>query len=133
MTIWILFKPAGVQQFCRDLSKPPHSSLTILEKIKSWMFASTLGVVDIFTYLKPVEGPTYWSHAFYYFICAVENIAACLIWALFDHDRSKWYDELIIILCTAPFALGVSFMIVYYQFFHPTTRKNSINQQAILT
>lgn len=128
MTIWILFRPSGVEQFCRDLRKPPHASLTCIEKIKSWLFASVIGVISIFTYLKPSEGPTYWRHAFYYTICGIENIFACFIWIYFNVDVTKWYYELIIILSTVPFILGMSFMIIYYQFFHPAAKKNIVNQ-----
>ncbi|KAK0175110.1 hypothetical protein PV327_008890 [Microctonus hyperodae] len=132
MTIWIISKPLGVIQFCRDQSRPPQTPLKIHERIGAYLFASVFGVVYVFTYLKPNEGSTFYKHIFYYSICAIENIIACILWTYVEYEKvhSLWYYELVICLCTVPFILGVLFMIVYYRFFHPSLKKGSVDSDV---
>lgn len=135
MTMWILSKPTGVIQFCRDQSRPPQTPLKIHERIGALLFSSVLGVVYVFTYLKPAEGSTFYKHIFYYTVCAIEIIVACLVWALVEYDKvyNLWYYELVICLCTVPFILGVICMIAYYKFFHPSLKRisnNAVSQTA---
>ncbi|CAD6236663.1 GSCOCG00008225001-RA-CDS, partial [Cotesia congregata] len=122
MTLWILSRPTGVIQFCRDQSKGSDAPLTIYERIGYYLFSAILGVVYVFTYLKPAEGSTFYRHIFYYTICGIENAAACIVWAIADYNTVLFlrYYILVICLCIVPFILGILCMIVYYKFFHPT-------------
>ncbi|CAG5073831.1 Similar to XKR6: XK-related protein 6 (Homo sapiens) [Cotesia congregata] len=86
MTLWILSRPTGVIQFCRDQSKGSDAPLTIYERIGYYLFSAILGVVYVFTYLKPAEGSTFYRHIFYYTICGIENAAACIVWAIADYN-----------------------------------------------
>ncbi|XP_057336709.1 XK-related protein 6 isoform X1 [Microplitis mediator] len=132
MTLWILSKPAGVIQFCRNQSRDPHTPITIYERIGYHLFSAILGVVYVFTYLKPAEGATFYKHIFYYTICGIENVSACIVWAIADYKTVLFlrYYILVICLCIVPFVLGIICMIVYYKFFHPTLSKNSQVPQA---
>lgn len=124
MTIWLLVEPSGATEFCRDRRRPPHTPLTIRERIGSLMFACVLGVVYLFIYLNPTDGPTFFRHSVYYLLCLIENIVACTFWALVVSAEitQRWYFELLIGLCIAPFVAGAASMILYYKYFHPTTK-----------
>lgn len=124
MTIWILAEPSGALEFCRDRRRAPHIPLTIRERIGSVLFASVLGVVYVFIYLNPTDGSTFFRHLLYYLLCFIENVVACSLWAFVATAEitARWYFELLISLCIAPFAIGSVSMILYYKYFHPSTK-----------
>lgn len=124
MTIWIIAQSKGVIMFCRNPNKPPHVSLSVFERISSILFSGVLGLVYIFIYLNPEDGGTYCRHLFYYSICFIENITACILVLLTQPSEviTLWYHYSIAICCVVPYILGVISMIVYYLRFHPSMK-----------
>lgn len=126
MTTWLVAEPHGVADFCRDGKNAPFTPLTVMERIRSALFAAVLGTVYVFTYLNPSEGRTFVRHLFYYTLCLVENAIAAILWARHGPGNKmtkKWWNyDLLITLCTVPFCLGILAMILYYMFFHPSTK-----------
>lgn len=128
MTTWLVKEPHGVTEFCRDGEHSAQAPLTIRERIRSILFAAVLGTVYIFTYLNPSEGSTFVRHLFYYALCLIENGTVAALWATFLNQSIKtyWYYELLIVLCIVPFCIGILAMILYYMFFHPTTKRKNL-------
>lgn len=124
MTTWLVAKPYGVTEFCRNRSHAPHIPLSFRERAGSTLFALVLGIIYIFTYLNPTEGRTFLRHLFYYVLCLLENVAASMLWAFASSTlvKARWYFKLLVALCTVPFLFGIAAMILYYMFFHPSTK-----------
>lgn len=131
MTIWIVSEPRGIRNFCRDRNRPPHSPLTLWQRIHSITFAGVLGIVYIFVYLNHEEGPTFLRHTIFYTLCALENAAAALVWIYFAPANlgNVWFTNAIPTFCTAPLALSVLLMIVYYMYFHPKVKNEFYFQE----
>lgn len=96
------------------------------------LFSVALGFVYIFAYILPREGDTRYRYLVYYIICGLENLSAVVLYCLFIPDTVHHMNTSIFlcVLSIVPFILGIIFMVVYYQYFHPniTARRDLINR-----
>ncbi|CAK1590765.1 unnamed protein product [Parnassius mnemosyne] len=90
-------------------------------KMAEIAFSFALGGVYLFTYILPIEGRTRYRYTVYYTICFVQNICCTFIWYYFVDDpmRGSIYFYPVLVLSVVPYVIGVSFMVIYYLFFHP--------------
>lgn len=96
------------------------------------LFSVALGFVYIFAYILPREGDTRYRYLVYYIICGMENLAAVILYSIFIPDTVHHINTsiLLCVLSIVPFILGIIFMVIYYQYFHPniTARRDLINR-----
>lgn len=112
MTIWLSMSN-------RDNNFCDHN------KIYDFLFYCIFGAVYIFIQVVLVDGPTLCKYLVFYFILFVENTIANVVWALCVDEQFKTssYYLPIIILNAVPFIVGIIFMIAYYLYCHPNTRR----------
>lgn len=84
----------------------------------SFLFSLVLGIVYIFSYILPKEGPTFYRYLIYYLVCGLENIC-CVLLFIFNTSLLEVYLIILSILATFPFIMGIFFMIIFYKFLHP--------------
>jgi hypothetical protein len=103
--------------FCTSSS----AGATKKEQAYEFLFAATLGLVYIFTYITPSEGRTRARYLVYYMVCFAENLVSAVTWAskASPKVKSTWYFLPLLIFCIVPFIVGIVFMILYYIYFHP--------------
>jgi hypothetical protein len=91
------------------------------EQAGEFLFAATLGLVYIFTYITPSEGRTRLRYLVYYGVCFAENLLLAATWASQSSLRviNTWYFLPLLIFSIVPFIVGIVFMILYYLYFHP--------------
>lgn len=123
MTLWI-YKFQNVT-FCMPCNRSQESG------IMRFFFSIILGLVYIFTYLSPSEGQGNSRNRYiiYYGVFLMENVSAVTIWAITGNDQNQWYYYPLMISSTAPFFIGIIFMMIYYKFFHPHTTDRVYTQQ----
>lgn len=96
------------------------------------LFSMALGCVYIFAYILPREGDTRYRYLVYYIICGLENLAAVILYVVFIPDTVHHMNTSIFlcVLSIVPFILGIIFMVIYYQYFHPniTARRDLIDR-----
>jgi XK-related protein. len=85
------------------------------------LFAATLGLVYIFTYITPSEGRTRTRYSVYYVVCFIENLVSAVAWAskASPEVQNTWYFLPLLIFSIVPFIVGIVFMILYYLYCHP--------------
>lgn len=97
-----------------------------------FLFSIALGFVYIFTYILPRQGNTRYRYMVYYIICGIENLAAVILYACFVPDYVHHFTTSIVlcVMSIVPFILGIIFMVMYYQYFHPniTARRELDNR-----
>ncbi|XP_014203602.1 XK-related protein 6 [Copidosoma floridanum] len=135
MTVWTIIESHGLITFCHNKNRPPHMSLTIIERVKSTLFSCVLGFVYIFIYLNPEDTSTFYRHLFYYVICFFENVSASVLILVTklpaDIDIAK-YHYMLSASCIIPFILGVIFMIIYYLKYHPSMKHITLHFWRLL-
>ncbi|XP_012274294.1 XK-related protein 4 [Orussus abietinus] len=133
MLIWIGADSHGIHEFCRNKNRAPHIRRNIIERISSFMFVSVLSVIYIFIYLNPTDGRTFRKYFFYYTLCLLENIFACLYWMLTPSTdiRFLWYFQFLPLTCISFFLLGIVIMILYYVYFHPSLKQKNVESLEI--
>ena len=115
MTVWL--SVLDRTSFC---TASPNGG-TKKEQAGEILFAATLGLVYIFTYITPSEGRTRLRYSLYYMVCFAENLCSAVIWASKASPKHKntWYFLPLLIFSIVPFIVGIVFMILYYLYFHP--------------
>ncbi|KDR18462.1 XK-related protein 6, partial [Zootermopsis nevadensis] len=115
MTTWLSLLDRTA--FCK--SSP--NGATTKERVGEILFAATLGLVYIFTYITPSEGRTRTRYLVYYTVCFVENLISTVMWAIeaYPQVKNTWYFLPLLIFSTVPFIIGIMFMILYYMYCHP--------------
>ncbi|XP_013777293.1 XK-related protein 4-like [Limulus polyphemus] len=88
-------------------------------KYEEYMYDAVLGVQFIFCYFNPVDRPTRYRYAIYYFITFVENTTLMFIWYAHS-DPEIWYRVVALCLHFTSFPVGIMFMLIYYLRCHPT-------------
>lgn len=118
MLLWL--KLTTRLTFCVD-----HTAPIIYQHLGELLFAVVLALVYIFTFITPDQGQTRNRYLFYYTLCFLENVCAAVVWATADNNdlREVWYFYPLLVSCIVPFIIGIGFMILYYQYFHPTSLK----------
>ncbi|KAK7868794.1 hypothetical protein R5R35_003637 [Gryllus longicercus] len=128
MAMWL--KLTTRLTFCVD-----QTDSVFTRHIGELLFGTILALVYIFTYITPQQGHTRNRYLFYYTLCFVENICAAVLWATAETNnlRDVWYFYPLLVSCIVPFIIGIGFMILYYQCFHPANTRNhkSYPQQEI--
>lgn len=84
----------------------------------SFIFSMLLGVVYVFTYILPKDGPSFRRYFAFYSICGLENLACAVLFCLYT-DLPDNYVWILTGLSTVPFVFGITVMLVYYKWFHP--------------
>jgi hypothetical protein len=79
------------------------------------LFAATLSLVYIFTYITPSEGRTRARYSVYYLVCFTENLVSAVTWAskASPEVQNTWYFLPLLIFSIVPFIVGIVFMILY--------------------
>jgi len=115
MTVWL--SVLDRTNFC---TASPNGA-TKKEQAGEIVFAATLGLVYIFTYITPSEGRTRLRYLLYYMVCFAENLFSAVTWASMASPKVKntWYFLPLLIFSIVPFIVGIVFMILYYLYFHP--------------
>lgn len=67
------------------------------------------------------DEPTRYKYSAYYVIAFLENTALIVLW-YFRADPVLWYRLPLLIGVISSFAVGITFMLIYYRFFHPNGR-----------
>ncbi|XP_053618044.1 XK-related protein 6 [Plodia interpunctella] len=96
-------------------------------RIAEISFSFALGCVYLFTYILSVEGRTRYRYAMYYTMCFIENSACGVLWYLYIRDEIRYSTVfyIVLVLIVVPYVLGVTVMVVYYSFLHPTLRNKN--------
>jgi len=115
MTVWL--SVLDRTNFCTA----SRQSATKKEQAGEILFAATLGLVYIFTYITPSEGRTRLRYLLYYMVCFLENLGSAVTWASKASPKvqNTWYFLPLLIFSIVPFIVGIVFMILYYLYFHP--------------
>jgi hypothetical protein len=115
MTMWLCMLDRT--NFCK--SSP--NGATKKEHAGEVLFAATLALVYIFTYITPSEGRTRARYLVYYTVCFTENLVSAVTWAskASPEVQNTWYFLPLLIFSIVPFIVGIVFMILYYLYFHP--------------
>lgn len=115
MTVWLSLLDRT--SFC---TASPGGA-TKKEQAGEVLFAATLGLVYIFTYITPSEGRTRLRYLLYYMVCFLENLGSAITWASKASPKvqNTWYFLPLLIFSIVPFIVGIVFMILYYLYFHP--------------
>ncbi|XP_969920.2 XK-related protein 6 [Tribolium castaneum] len=92
-------------------------------KVYDMFFYSIFGTVYIFTPVTLVEGPTFLKYVFFYVVLFVENTIANVVWYCNADTtlQKQIYYTPIVYLNVIPFFAGLTFMLLYYKVFHPST------------
>lgn len=127
MTIWIMHQGT---RFCDTEQGEPRPCF-------EYALNMILGAIYLVCFLNVKDEPTRFKYLSYYLIVFVENVAFVLLW--FFHSQSATtitnlnailYQLPVLIAVIASFVIGISFMLVYYRFFHPNGRPLWINRAA---
>lgn len=98
--------------------RPVFCSETICHRI---MFSWSIGIVFIFTYISLKDVRTRNRYAFYYILCAIENLIFIVLY--FNYANAEFKQSIFFIpLCAISFLsfyVGIVFMLVYYVRLHP--------------
>ncbi|XP_071523505.1 XK-related protein 6-like isoform X2 [Panulirus ornatus] len=78
-----------------------------------------LGAVYIFTFINVKDEQTRTKYVAYYTLCGIENLLMVILWLIYA-DSSLWYYIPGVVFHFFSFALGITFMSIYYRFLHPT-------------
>lgn len=115
MTVWL--SVLDRTNFCTA----SRDGATKKEQAGEILFAATLGLVYIFTYITPSEGRTRLRYSVYYMFCFLENLFSAITWASKASPKvqNTWYFLPLLIFSIVPFIVGIVFMILYYLYFHP--------------
>ncbi|XP_067005397.1 XK-related protein 6 [Anabrus simplex] len=121
MTVWLIVTTDLV--ICTDSHDPMCSG-----RLGQFLMCSILGLVYIFTYITPEDGRTRNKYIVYYLLCVAENISAAVVWATAASPtlRAKWYFYPLLVSCIVPFGLGIGFMVLYYLYFHPSSKRGNL-------
>lgn len=95
---------------------------------QSMAFSICLGFVYIFTFVSTRETNTKLRYIIYYTISGLENLTAVILYCIFFPVNVLHFHTsvLLCVLSICSFIVGIIFMILYYQYFHPiiTSRQN---------
>lgn len=98
----------------------------------SFAFSLCLGFIYIFTYISPREVNTKYRYIIYYFISGLENLTAVVLYCIYFPENVLHFHTsvLLCVLSITSFIVGIIFMIIYYQNYHPIiTARENINRQ----
>ncbi|KAK3880791.1 hypothetical protein Pcinc_014743 [Petrolisthes cinctipes] len=90
------------------------------------LFCCILAVVYIFVFINEKEEKTRGKYAWWYMVCAVENVAMIVCWLVYA-DPTLWYYTPAAVVHFVSFLLGLIFMGLYYSMLHP----NVINSHIV--
>lgn len=118
MALWIM-----------GFDRSPFCSTTILH---TFLFSLVLGIVYVFSYILPKEGPTFYRYLVYYIICGIENVCCVLVFILYS-KLDEIYVIVLSFLATFPFVMGIFFMIIFYKYLHPniTNRRHTLRDNEL--
>lgn len=98
--------------------RSPFCAETILHSI---LFSLVLGFVFVFNYISPKTTNTRYRFTIYYSICFVENVTCVIVYNLYASETEKNADYFVPLCISSilPFVIGIAFMLLYYEKFHP--------------
>ncbi|KAI1288350.1 XK-related protein 7 [Halotydeus destructor] len=101
-------------------------------------YNGVLGVMYIFCYFNPVDSPTRFRYLTFYIFSICENTLLLCLWYFRVNSSFALYPFRLHVLALhyVLFAMGLTFMCLYYLLFHPTRsievcRKLNYSQQSI--
>lgn len=74
------------------------------------LYNLVLGVIFLFCFFSPLDGPTRWRYAFYYTIIFIENSLLLAFWYQFSQPK-HWYHAFALAGYYVLFFSGISFMV----------------------
>ena len=84
-----------------------------------------MALVLVYDIVDLKDGPTRLKHLVYYILVGLENGVLLGIWFKFSIGEDVYWfqkplvEELLVILFPCSFVAGITFMCIYYRFFHP--------------
>ncbi|KAG7161977.1 XK-related protein 6-like 4 [Homarus americanus] len=84
-----------------------------------WLLSFLFAAVHIFTFINDKDEPTLKKYIAFYTICGIENIAMVVLWLIYANP-SIWYYIPGVVFHFFSFFLGITCMVAYYKFLHPT-------------
>jgi len=116
MTIGILIDAKGILEFCRIYNISSHMQPSSKEHIYSVLFASIIGIVHIFIYLNTTNSDAFFKYRCFYFLSFFENFASNFLWIINYPAavRDTWYFNILYVIYTVSFFLGIVAMLLYY-------------------
>ncbi|KAL3288719.1 hypothetical protein HHI36_003154 [Cryptolaemus montrouzieri] len=85
------------------------------------LLSIALGLAYILAFISPKDGPTRYLYLAYYLVCFMENTGALVVWCVANNSTDNpilYYGAASTQMFT--FFLGIIFLLVYYNKYHPT-------------
>ncbi|KAH9375744.1 hypothetical protein HPB48_007146 [Haemaphysalis longicornis] len=88
---------------------------------REYIFNMLIGAIYLFCFhqRQGATSPTRYKYSAYYVIAFLENTALIVLW-YFRADPVLWYRLRLLIGVIGSFVVGITFMLIYYRFFHQT-------------
>lgn len=109
MTSWIIHQNTD---FCSSESGKKRP-------FREYLFNMVMGVVYIFCFVNLKEEKTRYKYCVYYVIMFLENCVCISLW-YHCSDDTTWYHKPAIAWVFLSFIMGITCMLVYYTFLHPS-------------
>lgn len=120
MTVWIMHQGTS---YCDDIrtgeSRP----------CQEYLVNMMIGAVYLICFIPVRDEPTRYKYTAFYVIAFAENTILSLSW-YFSLPDKLWYQIPALVWVFGSFGLGLFFMLLYYQYYHPNGKPLRVNRAA---
>ena len=94
------------------------------------IFQILMGFIYMYCYITTVPGPTLVKQTIYYLLFYFENIIMLVLWIWFNEREFDTFEVSAITTILLTMILGIVFMLLYYKYFHPNTKREGLGREG---